>query len=47
MVEELNLSFAYDVYDPRYDERRKLVYAPALFNRRKRKGIRLKMLRDY
>ena len=27
MVEELNLSFAYDVYDPRYDERRKLVYA--------------------
>ena len=22
MVEELNLSFAYDVYDPRYDERR-------------------------
>ena len=41
MVEELNLSFAYDVYDPRYDERRKLVYAPALFNRRKRKGMTL------
>ena len=41
MVEELNLSFSYDVYDPRYDERRKMIYAPALFNRRKRKGMTL------
>ena len=41
MAEELNLNFAYDVYDPRYDERRKLNYAPALFKRRMRKGMTL------
>ena len=41
MAEELNLNFAYDVYDPRYDERRKLKYAPALFKRRMRKGMTL------
>ncbi len=41
MVEELNLNFTYDAYDPRYDERRKLVYAPALFKRRMRKGMTL------
>ncbi|DAC29278.1 MAG TPA: NADP-dependent malic enzyme, partial [Candidatus Poseidoniales archaeon] len=41
MAEELNLNFAYDVFDPRYDERRKLVYAPALFKRRMRKGMTL------
>ena len=41
MVEELNLNFSYDAYDPRYDERRKLVYAPALFKRRMRKGMTL------
>ena len=41
MAEELNLNFAYEVYDPRYDERRKLNYAPALFKRRMRKGMTL------
>ena len=39
MVEELGLHFDYQVFDPRYDERRKLTYAPALFNRRQRKGM--------
>ena len=41
MGEELNLNFAYDAFDPRYDDRRKMVYAPALFNRRQRKGMTL------
>jgi len=39
MVEELGLHFDYQVFDPRYDERRKLIYAPALFKRRQRKGM--------
>ena len=33
--------FDYQVFDPRYDERRKLTYAPALFKRRQRKGMTL------
>jgi len=41
MVEELGLHFDYQVFDPRYDERRKLTYAPALFKRRQRKGMTL------
>lgn len=41
MVEELGLEFDYDVFDPRYDERRKDLYAPALFKRRMRKGMTL------
>jgi len=39
MVEELGLSFAYERFDPRYDERRKSDYANAFFKRRQRKGI--------
>ena len=41
MVEELGLHFSYEVSDPRHDERRKMLYAPALFKRRKRKGMTL------
>ncbi len=41
LVEELGLHFSYQVFDPRHDERRKQKYAPALFNRRKRKGMTL------
>ena len=41
LVEELGLHFEYQVFDPRYDERRKLTYAPALFKRRQRKGMTL------
>lgn len=41
MVEELGLHFSYEVSDPRHDERRKMLYAPALFNRRRRKGMTL------
>jgi len=41
MVEELGLEFDYEVFDPRYDERRKDLYAPALFKRRMRKGMTL------
>jgi len=41
MVEDLGLHFDYQVFDPRYDERRKLTYAPALFKRRQRKGMTL------
>ena len=41
MIEELNLHFSYEVFDPRRDERRKQLYAPALFNRRQRKGMTL------
>ena len=41
IAEELNLNFEYEAFDPRYDERRKLVYAPALFKRRQRKGMTL------
>ena len=41
MVEELGLEFDYEVFDPRYDERRKDFYAPALFKRRMRKGMTL------
>ena len=41
MVEELGLEFDYEVFDPRYDERRKGLYAPALFKRRMRKGMTL------
>ena len=41
MVEELGLHFSYVVSDPRHDERRKMLYAPALFKRRKRKGMTL------
>ena len=39
MVEDLGLHFSYEVSDPRHDERRKMLYAPALFKRRKRKGM--------
>ena len=38
MVGELGLHFEYERYDPRYDERRKTVYADAFFERRQRKG---------
>ena len=41
LVDELGLHFEYQVFDPRYDERRKLMYAPALFKRRQRKGMTL------
>ena len=41
MVEDLGLHFSYEVSDPRHDERRKMLYAPALFKRRKRKGMTL------
>ena len=41
MVDELGLHFSYEVSDPRHDERRKMLYAPALFKRRKRKGMTL------
>ena len=41
MVEGLGLEFDYEVFDPRYDERRKDLYAPALFKRRMRKGMTL------
>ena len=41
MVEEIGLHFEYERYDPRYDERRKTVYAEAFFQRRKRKGTTL------
>lgn len=41
MVEELGLEFDYEVFDPRYDDRRKDLYAPALFKRRMRKGMTL------
>ena len=41
LVDELGLHFEYQVFDPRYDERRKLIYAPALFKRRQRKGMTL------
>ena len=41
LIEELGLHFEYQVFDPRYDERRKLTYAPALFKRRQRKGMTL------
>ena len=41
MVEEIGLHFDYERYDPRYDERRKTVYADAFFQRRQRKGITL------
>ena len=41
MVEELGLHFSYEVSDPRHDERRKMLYAPALYKRRKRKGMTL------
>ncbi len=41
LVEELGLHFDYQVFDPRYDDRRKLIYAPALFKRRQRKGMTL------
>ena len=41
MVEELGLEFDYEVFDPRYDDRRKNLYAPALFKRRMRKGMTL------
>ena len=41
MVEDLGLHFTYEVSDPRHDERRKMLYAPALFKRRKRKGMTL------
>ena len=36
MGEELGLEFEYEVFDPRYDDRRKNLYAPALFKRRMR-----------
>ena len=39
LIEELGLNFAYEAYDPRYDERRKTVYANAFFKRRQRKGV--------
>ena len=41
MVEEIGLHFDYERYDPRYDERRKTVYADAFFQRRQRKGTTL------
>lgn len=41
MMDELGLHFSYEVSDPRHDERRKMLYAPALFKRRKRKGMTL------
>ena len=41
MVEEIGLHFDYERYDPRYDERRKTVYADAFFQRRQRKGATL------
>ncbi len=41
MVEDLGLHFEYQVFDPRHDERRKTVYAQALFKRRQRKGMTL------
>ncbi len=41
MVEEIGLHFEYERYDPRYDERRKTVYADAFFKRRQRKGTTL------
>ena len=39
MMEELHFDFEYECHDPRFDERRKGVYADALFKRRKRKGV--------
>jgi malate dehydrogenase (oxaloacetate-decarboxylating)(NADP+) len=41
MVEEIGLHFDYERYDPRYDERRKTVYADAFFQSRQRKGTTL------
>lgn len=41
MVEEIGLHFDYERYDPRYDERRKTVYADVFFQRRQRKGTTL------
>jgi malate dehydrogenase (oxaloacetate-decarboxylating)(NADP+) len=41
MVEDIGLHFDYERYDPRYDERRKTVYADAFFQRRQRKGTTL------
>lgn len=38
MVEELGLHFEYESFDPKYDERRKTVYADAFFELRQRKG---------
>ena len=39
MMEELHFDLEYECHDPRFDERRKGVYADALFKRRKRKGV--------
>lgn len=39
MVEELGLDFAYERYDPRYDERRKGIYTEAFVEQRRRKGV--------
>lgn len=39
MMEEMHFNFDYEVYDPRFDERRKGAYTDALFERRKRKGV--------
>ena len=37
MVDELSLTFDYEVYDPRKDERRKGVYSQSMLERRNRK----------
>ena len=39
MVDELSLTFDYEVYDPRKDERRKGVYSQSMLERRNRKGM--------